>query len=231
MAVSNVTLGEKDLYYQWLINNNSTSTMLNALSGSSGEDSSSLGILSSLANTALSGSLRSGSAIDNFLTGAPGSLTGVQGTESVTSFAKVLESYLSKNSSGILDLTQGSSSVTEAAQMAEKLSGVLEEAEKNGDTSSLTYKTVKEIYEYFSGQVSGRAAELLGEKASLLKQTEGTASGNGTASEDSAAAAAAKETADYFEQMDQMAVQGEEFDFSVFDELIDNSFGEKMPLS
>ena len=225
MAISNVALGEKDLYYQWLINNNSTSTMLNALSGNSGEDSSSLGVLSSLANTVLSGSLGIGSATDTFLTGVAGSLTGVQGTESVSSFAKILESYLNKNSSGVLDLTQATSSVTEAAQMAEKLSGVLEEAEKTGDTSGLTYKTVKEIYEYFSGQVSGRAAELLGEKASLLKQTEGAVSESGTA------ASAVEETEDYFEKMNQMAVRGEEFDFSVFDELIDNSFGESMPLS
>ena len=38
------SLSEKDLYYQYLINNNSTSTMLNALSGSYSQDSGGLGL-------------------------------------------------------------------------------------------------------------------------------------------------------------------------------------------
>lgn len=233
MAVSNITLSDKDLYYQWLINNNSASTMFNALSGNNSSESSSLSAISSLANTAFSGSV--GSVLDTSLLGSLGGLTGVQGTESVSSFAKILESCLNKansGTSGVTGLDQDVSSSWQAAQMAEKLSGVLEEAAKTEDISSLTYKTVKEIYEYFSGQVSGRAAELLGDKVSLLKNVAGTEvsekeSVSGKAAED----VSSVKTEDYFDKMDRMAVQGEEFDFSVFDELVDNSFGEKMLLS
>ena len=38
------SLSEKDLYYQYLINNNSASTMFNALAGNSTQDSGGLGL-------------------------------------------------------------------------------------------------------------------------------------------------------------------------------------------
>ncbi|MBR1742068.1 MAG: hypothetical protein IJ733_09425 [Lachnospiraceae bacterium] len=236
MAIPKVSLDEKDLYYQWLINNNSTSTMLNALSGGTDSDSSSLGVLSSLANTISSGSYGFsglGSVTDSSVIGALGSLSGLGGTESVSSFARILESYLQKNSSGVsdvLDLTQDTTSAAEAASMAEKLSGVLAEAAKTEDTSSLTYRTVKEIYDYFSEQVSKRATDLLGDKAASLKSSaEQTVSAGGgkTTAADSVYEDVYEEN--YFDQMDQMAIRGEEFDFSVFDELVNNSFGTRIP--
>lgn len=48
------SLSEKDLYYQWMINNNSTSTMLNALSGNS-SDSSNMNGMSGIVNAISSG--------------------------------------------------------------------------------------------------------------------------------------------------------------------------------
>ena len=53
--------------------------------------------------------------------------------------------------------------------MADKLSSVLEEAAETEDTSSLTYKTVQELYEYFSEKVSLKAAALLGDAAGTGK--------------------------------------------------------------
>ena len=120
------------LYYQWLINNNSTSTMLNAISGTD-----SLNGVSGLGGLGGLGSLGSAGTI------------GTSGT----SFASILQNYMSG--------TNAADSLA-AASMADKLSGILEEAAKTEDTSSLSYRTAQELYEYFSNQASVRANSLLG---------------------------------------------------------------------
>ena len=132
-------LSERDSYYQYLINNNSTSTMLNALSGdSSDSDSSGLSGISNLLSQA------SGLTGTSSLTGLS-SLVGNSSTDSdgsslsaLTSFSQILKTYLS-------------SEQTEAANMAENMSNALEEADTNGeDKASVTYKTVQELYNYFT---------------------------------------------------------------------------------
>ena len=59
------SLSEKDLYYQWMINNNSTSTMLNALSGNS-SDSSNMNGMSGIVNAISSGYSSLGMAVHGF---------------------------------------------------------------------------------------------------------------------------------------------------------------------
>ena len=110
-------LSDTDLYYQYLINNNSKSTMFNALNGNDTDNSTnalgSLGTLSSL-----------------------GSLTGIGSSSTMQSFASVLQSYMNSQQS-------------QAASMADTLSGIMKQAESEGDTSSISYQTVQSLYDYF----------------------------------------------------------------------------------
>ncbi len=200
--MANVTLDDATLYYQWMINNNSTSTMLNALSGT---DTSSDSFLSSVTGVNSIGSLLGTSG-----------LTGTGATDSISDFASILKSYMTQN-----DTT----AATEAATMADKLSGVLEEAAKTEDTSSLTYKTVQEIYDYFKEQTSARANELLG-NTTLTAASET----NDSAASKSNSTGLDLDAIDY-DEMDQMAIRGEEFDFDAVDSVVDNAFGESTPLS
>lgn len=179
---------EGTLYYQYLINNNSTSTMLNAISGTDSTDSiSSLGSLGSLGTI---GSLDTGS-----------------------SFASILQSYLS----GI----NNTDSLT-AASMADKLSGVLEEAAKTEDTSSLSYQTVQELYEYFSNQLSAKASSLLGNTSSSQDtgSTESTSSQRGTSTGNLS----------QMEELNQKILQGQEVDFSEVDSIVESAFAEVTPM-
>ena len=122
-------ISDRDLYYQYLINNNSTSTMLNAINGNSSNSSTSalnsLGSISSL-----------------------GSLSGIGTTTTLQSFASVLQSYLG---------TQAEKS----ASMADSLSDIMKQAESEGDTSSVSYKTVKELYEYFKNESQTSSSSVL----------------------------------------------------------------------
>lgn len=199
--MANVTLDDATLYYQWMINNNSTSTMLNALSGT---DTSSDSFLSSVTGVNSIGSLLGTSG-----------LTGTGATDSISDFAGILKSYMTQNST---------TAATEAATMADKLSGVLEEAAKTEDTSSLTYKTVQEIYDYFKEQTSTRANELLGNTTlnAASETNDSTASKSNLGLD--------LDAIDY-DEMDQMAIRGEEFDFDAVDSVVDNAFGESTPLS
>lgn len=184
--MGNVALDEETLYYQYLINNNSTSTMLNAISGNS-SDSSSFDVLSSLS-----------------------SLSSLDSTSSLSSFSSILQNYLTGiNTSSYEDTIQ-------ASTMADKLSSVLEEAKETEDTSSLTYQTVQELYEYFSEQVSAKAAALTGTTQS---QSDSTSTSTTTA-------ASASSTID---EMNQAALQREEFDFSEIDDVVDSVFTEQTP--
>ena len=142
--MSNVSLDET-LFYQYMINNNSTSTMLNALSGRDSQDSgngSMAGVLSALQSSGLSGT---GSISDvSTLLGGLGGEYGSVG--SVDGFSDILQTYMNQNQTG-------------AAGMAEKLEDVLEEvADTEGGTRS--YQTVQELYQYFSELTAGKADSL-----------------------------------------------------------------------
>ena len=203
--MSNVTLDAETLYYQYMINHNPTSTMLNAISGNSSDDSS-LGLIGSLGTLNSLGALNSlGISVVSGLSGALGSLD----SSSSISFANILDQYVSAAK------TTAYTESIEAAEMADKLSSVLEEAAQTEDTSSLTYKTVQDLYEYFSEKVSARAASLMG-------STTGNTS---TAASSSASAASS------VEQMNQAAMNGQEFAFSEMDDMVDAAFEEHMPLS
>lgn len=188
------------LYYQWLINNNSTSTMLNAISGTSSLDGvSGLGSLGNL------GSL-----------GSVGSI----GTAGI-SFASILQSYMS----GV-----NATDSLAAASMADKLSGILEEAAETEDTSSLSYRTAQELYEYFSNQASVRANSLLGSSgtaesvaSSLLgKSSTGTANSSQSARSNNSSSANGIDLAG----MNQQIMRGQEIDFSKIDAAVENAFAE-----
>ena len=194
-------IDEETLYYQYMINHNSASTMLNALSGDSSDDDSMLSGISSLSG--LSG-----------LSGTSG-LSGLSGVSQDSSFATILQSYLTKAIYSQNDSAQD-------AQMAEKLSDVLQEAAKTEDTSNTTYKTVQELYEYFTEKMSGTAASLINSSAAA-QRTNSTNNTNSTQNSTSA-----KSTA---EQMNQAALVGQEFDFSTIDSIVEQMFSESTPLS
>ena len=79
------------------------------------------------------------------VSGSDDSLLGLsQGT---SGFAGILQSYLSAQT-------------TQASEMADSMAAVLEEAAQTEDTSSLTYRTVQEVYQYFQEQ-SKKPASLL----------------------------------------------------------------------
>lgn len=94
--MANVSL-DKDLFYQYMINNNSTSTMLNALSGNtntgvqSADDLSS--VLGALQNSASFGT-GSISDVSTLLSG----LEGISTTGTGNSFSDILQSYLQPTS-------------------------------------------------------------------------------------------------------------------------------------
>lgn len=194
-------IDEETLYYQYLINHNSASTMLNALSGDSSDDDSMLSGISSLSG--LSG-----------LSGTSG-LSGLSGVSQDSSFATILQSYLTKAIHSQNDSAQD-------AQMAEKLSDVLQEAAKTEDTSNTTYKTVQELYEYFTEKMSGTAASLINGSAAA-QSTNSTNNTNSTQNSTSAQSTA--------EQMNQAALVGQEFDFSTIDSIVEQMFSESTPLS
>lgn len=207
-------IDEETLYYQYLINHNSASTMLNALSGSTSDDDSLLSGLSSLSG--LSGS--------SALSGLSGT-SGLSGVSQDSSFAAVLQSYLSKAIASQNDSTQD-------AQIAEKLSNVLQEAAKSEDTSSTTYKTVQELYTYFTEKLSGTAASLI--NGSTAAQSTGDAA-QGTDNTAQSANVVTQSTDNTvqstYDQLDQAALAGQEYDFSSIDRMIDQMFSESTPLS
>lgn len=191
-------IDEETLYYQYLINHNSASTMLNALSGDSSDDDSMLSGISSLSG----------------LSGLSGT-SGLSGVSQDSSFATILQSYLTKAIHSQNDSAQD-------AQMAEKLSDVLQEAAKTEDTSKTTYKTVQELYEYFTEKMSGTAASLINGSAAA-QSTNSTNNTNSTQNSTSAQSTA--------EQMNQATLVGQEFDFSTIDSIVEQMFSESTPLS
>ncbi len=189
------------LYYQWLINNNSTSTMLNAISGTD-----SLNGVSGLGGLGGLGSLGSAGTI------------GTSGT----SFASILQNYMSG--------TNAADSLA-AASMADKLSGILEEAAKTEDTSSLSYRTAQELYEYFSNQASVRVNSLLGNSGvsesvagSLLGKSSAGAAKNSQGT-DSGSSNGGNQISG-IDALNQQMMRGQEIDFSKIDAAVENAFAE-----
>lgn len=186
------------LYYQWLINNNSTSTMLNAISGT--DSLNGVGGLGSLAGLGSAGSI-----------GTPG-----------TSFASILQSYMSG--------ADAADSLA-AASMADKLSGILEEAAETEDTSSLSYRTAQELYEYFSNQASVRANSLLG-SSGVAESVAGSLLGKGSAgmTEGSQSAGSGSSNGGNnlsgIDALNQQMMGGQEIDFSKIDAAVENAFAE-----
>lgn len=159
--MSNVSLDET-LFYQYMINNNSTSTMLNAISGSSTADNNSSSLLSALGGMQGMNLLGTGSIADAAtLLGLSGSAA--QGIGSLNGFSSVLQTYLNAEHTGI-------------AQMTEKIEEVMEEVAGTEETESRSYQTLEEIYQYFLGQSSGSTASFLsaltgtGETASAVEE-------------------------------------------------------------
>lgn len=151
------SMSEEDLFYQYMINNNSKSTMLNAVLGNDSDTSGNgmAGIVSSLyGNNSLSN-------INTLIGGLSGG-DDLNSLSTLTTFSQVLKTYMS-------------SQVSEAAQMAESLSDSLKEAEAAGESDTVSYKTVQEIYQYFMDKTN------TGQSLSSLSnsQTTGT-SGSAT---------------------------------------------------
>lgn len=151
------SLSEKDLYYQYLINNNSTSTMLNALSGNYSQDSDGLGL------SGLMGSISQAYSSSGL------SSLGLSGSDSfgplgtISSFSSILKLYLNAETS-------------EAGNMAQKLSDALEEADEASESQTSSYKTVQEIYQYFLDK-SSPAAQMLNNNTSSSTASASQASG------------------------------------------------------
>lgn len=143
-SVSSLSALSRDLYYQYLINHNSMSTMFNAISGSSDDSSDSSGLMSAIGSKMGYGvsSTDSVQGLESLygLSGVSGSDDSLLGlSQGISGFAGILQSYLDAQTS-------------EASKMADSMSSVLEEASQSEDTSSLTYRTVQEIYRYFQEQ-------------------------------------------------------------------------------
>lgn len=140
------SINAKDLYYQYLINNNSTSTMLNALSGNYGDSSDGTGLsglVSAVSQT------YSSSALSSLV----GQALGTSGTGDLSMLG------LASDFSSILELYLGAQT-SEAGAMAGKLQDALSEAEEAGETSTKSYKTVQELYKYFTDKSSAAAQAL-----------------------------------------------------------------------
>lgn len=143
-SVSSLFALSRDLYYQYLIDHNSMSTMFNAISGSSDDSSDSSGLMSAIGSKMGYGvsSTDSVQGLESLygLSGVSGSDDSLLGlSQGISGFAGILQSYLDAQTS-------------EASKMADSMSSVLEEASQSEDTSSLTYRTVQEIYRYFQEQ-------------------------------------------------------------------------------
>lgn len=153
------SMSEEDLFYQYMINNNSKSTMLNAVLGNDSDTTGNglAGIVSSLyGNSSLSG-------IGSLIGGLNG-YGDLNTLGTLTTFSQVLKTYMS-------------SQVSEAAKMAESLSGSLKEAEAAGESDTVSYKTVQEIYQYFMDKTN---------TGHSLSSTAGSQTSNATGSSPSA---------------------------------------------
>ncbi len=158
--------------------------------------------------------------------GGLGSLAGLGSAGSIgtpgTSFASILQSYMSG--------ADAADSLA-AASMADKLSGILEEAAETEDTSSLSYRTAQELYEYFSNQASVRANSLLG-SSGVAESVAGSLLGKGSAgmTEGSQSAGSGSSNGGNnlsgIDALNQQMMGGQEIDFSKIDAAVENAFAE-----
>lgn len=142
--------------------------MLNALSGNTSEDSGSGGLLGAVTSSLYPNGISGLYGMDslNGLGSLLGSGSGddlLTASQSLSSFSNILQVYMNAQT-------------TEAAQMAEKLSGVLEEASQTEDTSTLSYRTVQEIYQYFMEKTTSAGENVIQSK-SAASQSQNTPAG------------------------------------------------------
>jgi hypothetical protein len=114
-AVSSLSDLSRDLYYQYLINHNSMSTMFDALSGNSDDSSDSSGLTSAIGSGLGYGlsSLNSIEGLDSLygLSGVSRSDDSLLGlSQGISGFAGILQSYLSAQT-------------TQASEMADSMAG------------------------------------------------------------------------------------------------------------
>lgn len=171
--MNNVSLDET-LFYQYMINNNSTSTMLNAISGNSSNDNG-MSLTSAIGSLYSMNDLGTGSISDvSTILGLLGNNYN-GGVTSLDSFSNILQTYLNQDS-------------LQATEMMEKLEEVLEETAGTEEEGTKSWKTVQELYEYFADMTSGQANNLLGILSPL--SVKGVSSKKETSSEGSQTAAA-----------------------------------------
>lgn len=171
--MNNVSLDET-LFYQYMINNNSTSTMLNAISGNSSSDNG-MSLTSAIGSLYSMNDLGTGSISDvSTILGLLGNNYN-GGVTSLDSFSNILQTYLNQDS-------------LQATEMMEKLEEVLEETAGTEEEGTKSWKTVQELYEYFADMTSGQANNLLGILSPL--SVKGVSSKKETSSEGSQTAAA-----------------------------------------
>lgn len=173
---NNVSLDET-LFYQYMINNNSTSTMLNAISGNQ-TDNSTNSLLSALGGLQGINGFGTGSISDVATLLGLGSGT-YGGIGSVNSFSGILQTYLTAERK-------------DAAEMAEKIEEAMDGVTDASEKESRSYQTLEEIYQYFQDRSSDRAYSLL---SGLTGTAEKAASHN--SSSNAAAPAGAAEKADF----------------------------------
>ena len=119
-SVSSLSNLSRDLYYQYLIDHNSMSTMFNAISGNSDDSSDSSDLMSAIGSGLGYGlsSLNNVQGLDSLygLSGVSGSDDSLLGlSQGISGFAGILQSYLSAQT-------------TQASEMADSMAAVLEEA-------------------------------------------------------------------------------------------------------
>ncbi|MCI9079182.1 MAG: hypothetical protein HFH68_09715 [Lachnospiraceae bacterium] len=155
------SLSEKDLYYQYLINNNPASNMFKALAGNNTQDSyDGLGLSGLMGTISQAGSLSGLSSLLGSSLGISGS-DGLGSLGMVSSFSSILKLYLNAETS-------------EAGNMAQELSEALEEADAAGESATNSYKTVQEIYQYFLDKSSLTAQALKNNTSSGTAQAQAT---------------------------------------------------------
>ena len=153
--MANVSL-DKDLFYQYMINNNSTSTMLNALSGNTNTGVQSAndlsGVLGALQNSVSFGT-GSISDVSTLLSG----LEGISTTGTGNSFSDILQSYLQP--------TSDSAQTTDSVQY---INGVESSDNMQAAVSDIQKQIGSEIQTTECDSVQTQAQQLLDEEVDAI---------------------------------------------------------------
>ena len=192
---------EGTLYYQWLINNNSTSTMLNAISGADSVNGISNGL----------GGL-----------GSLGSIGSVDTTGS--SFSSILQRYLSgvnaTESLTAATMTEKLSGVLEEAAKTEDTNSL------SYQTVQELYEYFSKQVSAKANSLLGNSS--IGESvASSLLGKDGAAS---KSSENKGVQSSASGILSQVDEMNARIMKGQEIDFSKIDAMVDSAFAESMPV-